>query len=160
MPDINAYYYVLFFVATALAGLAELRYRNSAGIVVIFAAALFAAAVSACWLAISVALAVAWGASRSWPDALLLPVLFQPNAWPIVLTGTGVRHGMVDFGSLLLVGSLALAYPWQALVMSLVSLDLWRSWWSRTGRGRCVPALPGLLAGIGIFLVANLFGVL
>ena len=154
--DIN---YVLFFIALALLSLVEIRYNNLSGAAVVFGGAVLMALVNASWLAIAVSLSNVWGPVRSWPDTMLLPALFHPNAWPIILTGTGVRHGLVGSNNLLVVGVLALVYPWPALVMSFVSLDLWRLWWSKRKQSTQIAALPGMLLGLGLFVVMNLFGI-
>jgi len=151
--------HILFFVAIVLLGIAEIRYNSLSGASVVFGGAVLLALADASWLAVSVFLVVIWGLAQSWPDVMIMLALFHPNAWPIILTGTGVRHGLVGRDYLLTAGVLALVYPWPALVMSFVSLDLWRLWWSKRRQSTQVSALPGMLLGLGLFVAMNLLGI-
>jgi hypothetical protein len=164
--------HLIFIAIFLLLSLADLRYRVVPGIEFVFLGAVFIAAPSNPWTVLAVVLAVAWGwlpvyrfsSRRIWPNIIVLPLLFYPGAWPVLLIGSGVRLGMVGRGDLLAAGSLALVFPWPASVFSLIGLAIWRRWWvKRKGKMRIpgyyssVPALPGLLMGICLYIGITIF---
>jgi hypothetical protein len=151
--------HLIFIAIFLLLSVADLRYRVVPAIEFVFLGAIFISAPDNPWTVSAVVLAVAWGWLRIWPNIIVLPLLFYPGAWPVLLTGSGVRQGMVGRGDLLAAGSLALVFPWPALILSLIGLEFWRRWWVkrktsqwRPGHYLSVPALPGMLIGICVYL--------
>jgi len=156
--------HLIFIAIFLLLSVADLRYRVVPAIEFVFLGAVFIAAPTNPWTVSAVVLSVAWGWLRIWPNIIVLPLLFYPGAWPVLLTGSGVRQGMVGRGDLLAAGSLALVFPWPALVLSLIGLEIWRRWWVKrnavmgnAGYFSGVPALPGMLIGICAYLA---FGIM
>ncbi|MFH1632821.1 MAG: hypothetical protein ABIG63_02270, partial [Chloroflexota bacterium] len=90
----------------------------------------------------------------SWPGFLVWPLLFVPSAWPVLLTGYGVRAGVIGRADLLAAGALAVLFPWPALIFSFVGLELWRRWWT-SRRAGLVPALPGMFLGLLVYLLGQ-----
>jgi hypothetical protein len=142
------------FALTALAlfSYVDLRTRLVPGIEVFFWAAVLIAAPAAPLTTTVVVLACAWGWLGALPNWLTLPLLFLPSAWPVLLTGFGVRQGIIGRADLLTVAGLACLFPWPALVLAMLGLEAWRRWWRRR-QGGPVPALPGLLFGILTYLL-------
>lgn len=101
-------------------------------------------------------LACVWGLLRNVPGFLSLPLLFYPPAWPVLLTGYGFRRGLIGRADLLAITGLACLFPLPAVLLALLGLDLWRRVWIRRQAGP-VPALPGLLLGLLVFLLFRLF---
>jgi hypothetical protein len=152
--------HLIFIAIFLLLSVADLRYRVVPAIEFVFLGAVIVAVPSNPWTVLAVVLAVAWGWLRIWPNIIVLPLLFYPGAWPVLLTGSGVRHGMIGRGDLLAAGSLALVFPWPALVLSLIGLEIWRCWWVKrnvaprnAGYYSGVPALPGMMMGVCAYLV-------
>ena len=145
---------ILSVFAFSLLSLADLRYRTVPAIEVFFLGALLLAVPINPVNSLLVVLAVAWGWVRSWPGFLVWPLLFAPSAWPVLLTGYGVRAGVIGRADLLAAGALAVLFPWPALVFSFVGLELWRRWWT-SRRAGMVPALPGMLLGLLIYVVGQ-----
>ena len=147
----------LFAVASfTLFSFADLRYRLVPAIEVFFVAALALSLPDAPLQVGIILLAFAWGWLPRWPSFLALPLLFYPAAWVVLLTGYGVRHGVIGKADLLAVAGLACLFPWPALVLAALGLEGWRRFWVRRKSGP-VPALPGMLLGILIYLLARLF---
>jgi hypothetical protein len=144
---------LLLLAAFALLSLADLRYRVAPGIFVIYLAALFLESTSDPLLAASVALAVIWGHWRSWPGVLVWPALLHPAAWVVMLAGYGVRMGMVGRGDLLAAGALACLFPWPAPALAFLGVEAWRRLWVRRGLPGPLPALPGMLMGLAVYLL-------
>jgi hypothetical protein len=148
-----------YFAVTGLAifSFADLRYRLAPGIEAFFLASVLIAAPDNPLNAALVVAALAWGSLRVLPGWFILPLLFYPPAWPVLLTGFGVRQGLVGRADLLAIAGLACLFPWPALVLALLGLEAWRRFWRRRQDGP-VPALPGLLLGIlGYLLIRLLF---
>jgi len=159
--------HLIFLIIFLLLSLADLRYRVVPGVEYVFMGAVLIAAPTNPWGVCAVVLAVAWGGlpvhqtsgrQVSWPNTLVLPLLFYPGAWPVLLTGSGVRKGLVGRGDLLAAGSLALVFPWPALILVLIGLEVWRRWWVRqsvrmvaTSSCTSLPALPGMCLGIILY---------
>jgi hypothetical protein len=101
-------------------------------------------------------LACAWGLLRNLPGYLALPLLFYPPAWPVLLTGYGFRRGLIGRADLLAITGLTCLFPLPAVLLALLGLDLWRRIWIRRQAGP-IPALPGLLLGLLVFLLFRLF---
>jgi hypothetical protein len=155
--------HLIFIAIFLLLSVADLRYRVVPAIEFVFLGAVFIAAPGNPWAVSAVVLAVDWGWLNAWPDKLVLPLLFYPGAWPVLLTGSGVRQGMVGRGDLLAAGSLALVFPWPALVLSLIGLEIWRRWWMKrsdimkdSDYSSSIPALPGMLLGICSYVIISM----
>jgi hypothetical protein len=147
-----------YFVVTSLAlfSFSDLRCRVVPGIEAFFLAAVLIAVPGSPLNTALVVIACAWGWLEQMPGFISIPLLFYPPAWPVLLTGFGVRHGMIGRADLLAVAGLACLFPWTALVMAMLSLELWRRFWVKRQVGP-VPALPGLLLGILAYLLLRLF---
>jgi hypothetical protein len=137
------------FVITAfvLFSLADLRYRVVPGIEIFFLSAVLLGALGNPWGVAAVVFSVAWAWIRSWPVALVWASLFNPAAWPVLLTAFGVRRGVIGEADLWAIGGLACLFPWSAVILSIVGVELWRRWWQHRHPGP-VPALPGMLLGL------------
>lgn len=146
-----------YFAVTALAlfSFADLRYRLVPGIEAFFLVSVLIAAPTDPLKIALVVMAFGWGWLGNMPGWLSLPLLFLPAAWPVLLTGVGVRQGLVGRADLLAVAGLACLFPWSALVMAMLGLEAWRRFWRRR-QGGPVPALPGLLLGILGYLLLRL----
>ena len=146
---------LLFLVVFTLLSIADLHFRVLPGMEVVFLGSVAVAAPSSPWVVGAVVLTVGWGMLTNWPSLVMVPILIYPGSWPVALVGAGVRLKLVGRGDLLAAGSLAVLFPWPALILSLMSLELWRRWWSRRRKGP-VPALPGMFAGVAIYSVVAL----
>ena len=146
------------FAVTALTlfSVSDLRTRLAPGIEVFFIGAILISIPGNPLTTVLVVLAFAWGWLSSIPGWLVLPLLFLPSTWPVLLTGFGVRHGVVGRADLLAIAGLACLFPWPALVLAMLGLEAWRRFW-RKRQGGPVPALPGLLLGILAYLLLRLF---
>lgn len=146
-----------YFAVTALTlfSFADLRTRLVPGIELFFLAAVLIAAPANPVVVSLVVLAVAWGWLKAIPGWLALPLLFLPSTWPVLLTGFGVRQGVVGRADLLAIASLACLFPWPALVLAMLGLETWRRLW-RVRQDGPVPAIPGLLLGILAYLLLKL----
>jgi hypothetical protein len=146
----------LFAVASfTLFSFADLRYRLVPAIEIFFGAALLLALPEAPIHVGIILLAFSWGWLSRWPSFLSLPLLFYPPAWVVLLTGFGVRHGMIGKADLLAVAGLACLFPWPALILAALGVEAWRRFWVWRRSGP-VPALPGMLLGILVFLLGKL----
>jgi hypothetical protein len=142
----------LFALASlALFSLADLRYRVVPGVTLFFLGAAAVAAPDDPLRVGLVVLAVAWGALRGWPAYLVLPALVHPATWAVLLTGAGVRQGVIGRADLVALGGLACLFDWFVPLAALLGVELWRQWWGRRGVSP-VPALPGMLVGLGGYL--------
>ena len=144
---------LLLLAAFAMLSLADLRYRVAPGIVVVYFAALFLETTSDPLQAVSVALAVIWGHWRSWPGVLVWPALLHPAAWVVMLAGYGVRMGVVGRGDLLAAGALACLFPWPAPALAFLGVEAWRRLCVRRGLPGPLPAMPGMLMGLAVYLL-------
>jgi hypothetical protein len=145
---------ILSLTSLALFSLADLRYRVVPGAAVFFLGSVLLAIPEEPLRVGLVVLAVGWGWLR-WPSILIIPALFMPSAWAVLLTGAGVRRGMVGGADLLVLGGVACLFDWPATVMALGGVEIWRRWWvkqrsrpHRPAEPLRVPALPGMLIGI------------
>lgn len=103
-----------------------------------------------------VVLACAWGIIRNISGWLALPLLFYPPAWPVLLTGYGYRRGIIGRADLLAISGLTCLFPLSAVLLSLLGLEVWRRVWIRRQSG-FIPAIPGLLLGILIYIGIRIF---
>jgi hypothetical protein len=144
---------ILLLGAFVLLCLADMRYRVAPGILVVYLAALYLGTLGDPFRAASVALAVFWGHWRSWPGMLAWPALLHPSAWVVMLAGYGVRLGAVGRGDLLAAGFLACLFPWPAPVLAFLGVEVWRRLWVQRGLPSPLPALPGMLIGLAVYLL-------
>lgn len=146
-----------YFAVTALTlfSLSDLRTRLAPGIEWFFLGAVLITAPTTPLVTGLVALATMWGLLPGLPGWLVLPLLFLPSTWPILLTGFGVRRGVVGRADLLALAGLACLFPWPALVLSMLGLEAWRRLW-RLRQAGPVPAIPGMLLGILAYLLLRL----
>lgn len=146
-----------YFAVTALAlfSFADLRTRMVPGIELFFLASILISAPANPLATVLVVAAFAWGWLKAIPGWLVLPLLCLPAVWPVLLAGFGVRRGLVGRADLLAIAGLACLFPWPALVLSMLGLEVWRRFWCRR-RGGPVPALPGLLLGLLGYLLLRL----
>ncbi len=132
--------------------LLDTRYRTVPAIEVFFIGTLFLAVWTHPLVVIAVVLAFTWGRVRAAPGYIVLPLLFVPTTWGVLLAGYGVRKDVVGRSDLVAVAGLACLYPWQALVMCFIGIELFRRLWRRRWPGP-VPALPGMLLGLAVYIV-------
>jgi hypothetical protein len=134
---------------------ADLRYRLVPGIeIFLFGTVLLTLPATPIQTGI-ILLACAWGVFRSLSGWFALPLLFYPPAWPVLLTAYGYRKGIIGRADLLAISSLACLFPLPAVLLSLLGLEVWRRLWIRRQTGS-IPALPGLLLGLLLFLFLRL----
>lgn len=143
---------IIYLASFTLFSLVDLRTRCVPAIEAFFIAAALLAAPLNPLNTILVVMAIAWGL-RSWPNWIIWLLLLNPANWPVLLTGFGVRQGVIGKADLLAAGALACVFPWPAITLSFVGLELWRRWWVRRQVG-AVPALPGMMLGLGAYLLA------
>ena len=141
---------IFSLAALALFSLADLRYRTVPGAAVFFMASVLLAAPADPIRVGLVILAVGWGWLR-WPSILMIPALFSPSTWAVLLTGVGVRRRIIGEADLLVLGGIACLFDWPATVMALLGVEVWRWGW----RKRCIKPIPAL-PGMGLGLIAYL----
>ena len=103
-----------------------------------------------------VLLACIWSIFRNLSGWFAIPLLFYPPVWPVLFTGYGYRKGIIGRADLLAISGLACLFPLPAVLLSLLGLELWRRLWIRRQQGN-IPALPGLLLGLIVYLLLRLF---
>ena len=101
-------------------------------------------------------LAVIWGIFRRIPSLFLLPFLFYPPSWPILIVGFGVRKQMIGQADLFALAIIGVLFPFSAMMMSLLGFEVWRRWWVSRGNCGLIPALPGLFLGLAAYSVVQL----
>jgi hypothetical protein len=152
MTDATPFWLLSF----ALFSFADLRYRLVPAIEIFFLASLFIAASGSLPQVLAIVLAVAWGIFASFPGFLVIPALFFPPAWILLLTGFGVRRGLIGRADLLALAGIASLFPWTAVILSVLGVELWRRWWrKRYPNDGLSPALPGMLLGLSVFSLAK-----
>lgn len=145
-----------WLLSFALFSFADLRYRLVPAIEIFFLASLFVAAPASFPQVLAIILAVAWGVFSSFPGFLVVPALFFPPAWVLLLTGFGVRRGLIGRADLLALAGIASLFPWTAVVLSVLGVEVWRRWWrKRYPNDGLSPALPGMLLGLSVFSLAQ-----
>lgn len=147
---------VFALASFSLFSYADLRYRLVPGIeVFLFGTILLTIPATPIQTGL-VVLACAWGVYRNLPGWFALPFLFYPPLWPVLLTGYGVRRGIIGRADLLAISGLACLFPLPAVLLALLGLEVWRRVWIRRQMG-AIPALPGLLLGLIVYLLPRLF---
>lgn len=147
---------LLILGSLTLLSLADLRFRTLPGIKIFFVAATIFGILEAPWKTLAVLLAVGWGGefvstnSRLWfPIFLIIPVLFYPTAWPVILTAAGTRKKLIARGDLFGIGGIACLMGGYGTVLALLGVLIWRRFRSGDQTG-AVAALPGMLIGVVI----------
>ncbi len=143
-------------VSFSLFSYADLRYRLVPGVeVFLFGTILLTFPATPIQTGI-VLLACLWGVFRNLSGWFAIPLLFYPPVWPVLFTGYGYRKGIIGRADLLAISGLACLFPLPAVLLSLLGLELWRRLWVRRQHGD-IPALPGLLLGLIVYLLLRLF---
>jgi len=143
-------------VSFSIFSYADLRYRLVPGIeVFLFGTILLTFPVTPLQTGI-VLLACLWSIFRNLSGWFAIPLLFYPPVWPVLFTGYGYRKGIIGRADLLAISGLACLFPLPAVLLSLLGLELWRRLWIRRQQGN-IPALPGLLLGLIVYLLLRLF---
>ena len=102
-----------------------------------------------------IVLAVAWGILR-WPGWMAWPLLLYPPAWIVLLTGFGVRQGVIGKSDLWVLGSLACLLPWPALILVVLGVESWRRWLRWRGKSGMLPAIPGMFLGMAAYVLLKI----
>jgi hypothetical protein len=143
-------------VSFSIFSYADLRYRLVPGIeVFLFGTILLTLPITPLQTGI-VLLACLWGIFRNLSGWFAIPLLFYPPVWPVLFTGYGYRKSIIGRADLLAISGLACLFPLPAVLLSLLGLELWRRLWVRRQHGD-IPALPGLLLGLIVYLLLRLF---
>ena len=143
-------------VSFSIFSYADLRYRLVPGIeVFLFGTILLTFPATPIQTGI-VLLACLWGVFRNLSGWFAIPLLFYPPVWPVLFTGYGYRKSIIGRADLLAISGLACLFPLPAVLLSLLGLELWRRLWIRRQQGN-IPALPGLLLGLIVYLLLRLF---
>ncbi len=143
-------------VSFSIFSYADLRYRLVPGIeVFLFGTILLTFPVTPIQTGI-VLLACLWSIFRNLSGWFAIPLLFYPPVWPVLFTGYGYRKSIIGRADLLAISGLACLFPLPAVLLSLLGLELWRRLWIRRQQGN-IPALPGLLLGLIVYLLLRLF---
>ena len=138
-----------------LFSLADLRYRLVPGIELFFLGTVLLTLPATPLQTGIILLACAWGLFRNVSGWTVLPLLFYPPAWPVLLTSYGYRKGIIGRADLLAISGLACLFPLPAVLLAIFGLEIWRRIWIRRQTGS-IPALPGLLLGLLAFLLLRL----
>ena len=143
-------------VSFSIFSYADLRYRLVPGIeVFLFGTILLTFPATPIQTGI-VLLACLWSIFRNLSGWFAIPLLFYPPVWPVLFTGYGYRKGIIGRADLFAISGLACLFPLPAVLLSLLGLELWRRLWIRRQQGN-IPALPGLLLGLIVYLLLRLF---
>lgn len=143
-------------VSFSIFSYADLRYRLVPGIeVFLFGTILLTFPATPLQTGI-VLLACLWSIFRNLSGWFAIPLLFYPPVWPVLFTGYGYRKSIIGRADLLAISGLACLFPLPAVLLSLLGLELWRRLWIRRQQGN-IPALPGLLLGLIVYLLLRLF---
>jgi len=138
-------------VSFSLFSYADLRYRLVPGIEVFLLGTILLTFPATPLQTGIVLLACLWSIFRNVSGWLAMPLLFYPPVWPVLFTGYGYRKGIIGRADLLAISGLACLFPFPAVLLSLLGLEVWRRLWIRR-QGGDIPALPGLLLGLLIYL--------
>ena len=142
-------------VSFTMFSFADLRYRLVPGIELFLFGSILLTVLTTPLQTGIVLIACTWGLLRNISGWFVLPVLFYPPAWPVLLTGYGYRRGIIGRADLLAISGLAFLFPLPAVLLSLFGLEIWRRVWIRRQTGS-IPALPGLLLGLLAFVLLRL----
>jgi hypothetical protein len=142
-------------VSFTLFSFADLRYHLVPGIELFFLGAILLTLPIDPIPSGIIVLACVWGLYRNSAGWLAVPLLFFPPAWPVLLTGYGYRKGIIGRADLLAISGIACLFPLPGVLLSLFGLEIWRRIWIRRQTGP-IPALPGLLLGLLVYLTFRL----
>lgn len=143
-------------VSFSIFSYADLRYRLVPGIEVFLLGTILLTFPATPIQTGIVLLACLWSIFRNLSGWFAIPLLFYPPVWPVLFTGYGYRKGIIGRADLLAISGLACLFPFPAVLLSLLGLELWRRLWIRRQQGN-IPALPGLLLGLIVYLLLRLF---
>ena len=143
-------------VSFSIFSYADLRYRLVPGIEVFLLGTILLTFPATPIQTGIVLLACLWGVFRNLSGWFAIPLLFYPPVWPVLFTGYGYRKSIIGRADLLAISGLACLFPLPAVLLSLLGLELWRRLWVRRQHGD-IPALPGLLLGLIVYLLLRLF---
>ena len=143
-------------VSFSLFSYADLRYRLVPGIEVFLLGTILLTFPATPIQTGIVLMACLWGVFRNLSGWFAIPLLFYPPVWPVLFTGYGYRKSIIGRADLLAISGLACLFPLPAVLLSLLGLELWRRPWVRRQHGD-IPALPGLLLGLIVYLLLRLF---
>ena len=143
-------------VSFSIFSYADLRYRLVPGIEVFLLGTILLTFPATPIQTGIVFLACLWSIFRNLSGWFAIPLLFYPPVWPVLFTGYGYRKGIIGRADLLAISGLACLFPLPAVLLSLLGLELWRRLWVRRQHGE-IPALPGLLLGLIVYLLLRLF---
>jgi hypothetical protein len=143
-------------VSFSIFSYADLRYRLVPGIEVFLLGTILLTLHATPIQTGIVLLACLWSIFRNLSGWFAIPLLFYPPVWPVLFTGYGYRKGIIGRADLLAISGLACLFPLPAVLLSLFGLELWRRLWIRRQQGN-IPALPGLLLGLIVYLLLRLF---
>ena len=143
-------------VSFSIFSYADLRYRLVPGIEVFLLGTILLTFPATPIQTGIVLLACLWSIFRNLSGWFAIPLLFYPPVWPVLFTGYGYRKGIIGRADLLAISGLACLFPLPAVLLSLLGLELWRRHWVRRQHGD-IPALPGLLLGLIVYLLLRLF---
>ena len=142
-------------VSFSLFSYADLRYRLAPGVEVFLLGTILLTFPTTPLQTGIVLLACLWGIFRNLSGWFSIPLLFYPPVWPVLFTGYGYRKGIIGRADLLAISGLACLFPFPAVLLSLLGLELWLRFWVRRQQGD-IPALPGLLLGLIAYLLLRL----
>jgi len=143
-------------VSFSIFSYADLRYRLVPGIEVFLLGTILLTFPATPIQTGIVLLACLWSIFRNLSGWFAIPLLFYPPVWPVLCTGYGYRKGIIGRADLFAISGLACLFPLPAVLLSLLGLELWRRLWVRRQHGD-IPALPGLLLGLIVYLLLRLF---
>ena len=143
-------------VSFSIFSYADLRYRLVPGIEVFLLGTILLTFPATPIQTGLVLLACLWSIFRNLSGWFAIPLLFYPPVWPVLFTGYGYRKSIIGRADLLAISGLACLFPLPAVLLSLLGLELWRRLWVRRQHGD-IPALPGLLLGLIVYLLLRLF---
>ncbi len=143
-------------VSFSIFSYADLRYRLVPGIEVFLLGTILLTFPATPIQTGIVLLACLWSIFRNLSGWFAIPLLFYPPVWPVLFTGYGYRKSIIGRADLLAISGLACLFPLPAVLLSLLGLELWRRLWIRRQQGN-IPALPGLLLGLIVYLLLRLF---
>lgn len=142
-------------VSFSLFSFADLRYRLVPGIEVFLLGAILLTLPITPLQTGFILLACGWSIFRNLSGWYMLPLLFYPPVWPVLLTGYGYRKGIIGRADLFALSGLACLFPLPAVMACLFGLEFWRRFWVRRQTGS-IPALPGMLLGLLVYIAFKL----
>ena len=133
-------------ISLAWFSLTDLRYRTAPGVELFFWGAVLLGAFANPLRVGVVTLALSWGWGN-WSSFVMLPLLFHPSIWIVLLAGAGYREWLIGGADLMALAGIACLFDWYVPVWALIGVLVWREWWTMRWSGP-VPALPGMFFGV------------